>query len=490
MSILILNPPFLKKFSRPQRSPAVTKSGTLYFPIWLAYCAGVLEEAGHQLTFIDAPARGMGLKETLYQTEKSRPGIIVMDTSTPSIRNDIEVGEAIKKILPDAFVVMVGTHASALPDETLQESHAIDAIARREYEFTVRDLASSLGSKRGPSSREALLKNVDGLSFRAGDKIVHNPDRDLIENLDRLPWVSKVYATHLRIADYFNQNALYPMVTLITSRGCPFRCSFCVYPQVLTGRQYRFRSIEDVVDEIEYVVRELPEAKSIFFEDDTLTANKKRCIDFADSLMKRGIQIPWQANSRIDLDLETMKKIKAAGCRELCVGFESADQDVLNSMKKGIRLNRMFQFMKDARTAGILIHGCFMLGFPGETRESCERTIDLAVRLNPDTAQFYPVMVYPGTEAYEEYKKRRWITANDYSQWITPEGLHNCVVKNETLTSEDLVRLCDQGRRRFYLRPRYLLYKLYQVIKRPSEIVRTAKASKVFFKHLIAGSGV
>ena len=319
---------------------------------------------------------------------------------------------------------------------------------------------------------------------------MHNQDRMFIKNLDELPWVSKTYKKYLRIGDYFNQNALYPMVTLITSRGCPFRCSFCVYPQVLTGRKYRFRSIEDVVDEIEYVVREFPDAKSIFFEDDTLTANKKRCLEFAEAIIKRGVKIPWEANSRIDLDLETMQKIKAAGCRELCVGFESGDQDVLNKMRKGTRLGRMYQFMKDAKRADILIHGCFMVGFPGETRDSCESTINLAIKLNPDTVQFYPVMVYPGTEAYEEYKERGWLTAHDYTQWVTPEGLHNCVVRNETLTSEELVRLCDQGRRRFYLRPRYLLYKLSQMIKKPSEIARTVKASRVFFKHLIAGSGV
>jgi len=490
MNILVLNPPFLKKFSRPQRSPAVTKSGTLYFPIWLAYCAGVLEAAGHRITFMDAPARGIDLDATVNQVGELRPELIVMDTSTPSIHNDIAVGETIKRIVPEVFIVMVGTHASALPEKTLKESNAIDAIARREYEYTVRDLASILERKGRQEDKEKALGTVAGLSFRVGDSIVHNPDRNLIENLDELPWVSRVYAKHLRIDDYFNPNALYPMVTLITSRGCPFRCSFCVYPQVMTGRRYRFRSIEDVVDEIEYVVRRFPEAKSIFFEDDTLTANKKRCMDFADALIRREIGIPWEANSRIDLDLETMKKIKAAGCRELCVGFESADQDVLNSMKKGIILNRMFQFMKDARRSEILIHGCFMVGFPGETRESCERTINLAIKLKPDTVQFYPVMVYPGTEAYDEYKNMGWLTAKDYSEWITPEGLHNCVVRNETLTSEDLVRLCDQGRRKFYLRPRYFLYKLSQIIERPSEIVRTAKASRVFFKHLIAGSRV
>jgi anaerobic magnesium-protoporphyrin IX monomethyl ester cyclase len=150
----------------------------------------------------------------------------------------------------------------------------------------------------------------------------------------------------------------------------------------------------------------------------------------------------------------------------------------------------MFQFMKDARKAGIFIHGCFMMGFPGETPDLARKTIDLAIRLNPDTVQFYPIMVYPGTEAYEEYKKKGWLTTLDYTQWITQNGLHNCVVRNEALSPSELVRLCDLARRKFYLRPRYILYKLFQMLEKPTEIVRTAKAARTFFKHLIIGSRV
>jgi radical SAM superfamily enzyme YgiQ (UPF0313 family) len=490
MKIWILNPPFLKKYSRPQRSPAVTKSGTIYFPIWLAYCAGVLDKAGYSVAFTDAPGRGLDIKKIVRQGETLQPELIVMDTSTPSIKNDIQVGEQLKKILPKSFIVLVGTHVSALPEETLLESNSIDAIARREYEYTIRELASLMDRTDFYPPAADDLKTIEGLSFNSNGKIMHNQDRPYIDNLDKLPWVSETYKKYLRIGDYFNQNALYPMVTLITSRGCPFRCNFCVYPQTLTGRKYRFRSIDDVVDEIDYVLQEFPDTKSIFFEDDTLTANKKRCIQFANALIGKGIKIPWEANSRIDLDLETMQKLKAANCRELCVGFESGNQDVLNSMQKGIKLKRMFQFMKDARKADILIHGCFMIGFPGETLETCRETIALAIRLNPDTVQFYPVMVYPGTEAFDEYKEKGWLTTSEFDQWITPEGLHNCVIRNETLTPKELVRLCDLGRRKFYLRPRYMLNKSFQMIKKPSEIGRTAKAARTFFKHLILGSRV
>lgn len=490
MKIWVLNPPFLKKYSRPQRSPAVTKSGTIYFPIWLAYCVGVLEEAGHAVTFTDAPARGLDLDEILRIGKRLEPVLIVMDTSTPSIDNDIHVGEQLKKILPQSFIIVVGTHVSALPEETLLKSDSIDAVARREYEYTVRELASLLANKASIVSDGDSLKEISGLSFKSNGKILHNPDRAYIKDLDELPWVSRIYKKHLRIHDYFNPNAPYPMVTLTTSRGCPFRCSFCVYPQTFTGRKFRFRSIEDILGEMEYVVQEFPDAKSIFFEDDTLTANKKRCLEFANAVIDRGIKIPWVANSRIDLDLETMLKLKSAGCRELCVGFESGDQDVLDSMGKGIQNDRMFRFMEDAGKAGIFIHGCFMMGFPGEDLERVKKTINLAIKLKPDTIQFYPVMVYPGTEAYEEYKKKGWITSQNFRDWITPEGLHNCVVRNETLTSSELVRLCDLARRRFYLRPGYIIYKLHQMIKKPAEIVRTVKAARTFFKHLIIGSRV
>jgi radical SAM superfamily enzyme YgiQ (UPF0313 family) len=487
MKIWVLNPPYLKKYSRPQRSPAVTKSGTIYFPIWLAYCAGVLEKAGHDVTLTDAPATGLELQDILQQAATMKPRLVVLDTSTPSIRNDLNVASELKKVLPDSFIVLVGTHVSAMTEETLRNGAAVDAIARREYEYTIRELVTALeGGKTQPDA----LRKVSGLSFRDGGRIVHNPDRPFIENLDELPWVSRVYRKFLHIKDYFNPNALYPMVTLTTSRGCPFRCNFCVYPQTFTGRKSRFRSIDDVLGEMEFVAKEFPEAKSIFFEDDTLTANKKRCMEFADAIIARGLKIPWTANSRVDLDLEGLKRISAAGCRQLCVGFESGDQDVLNGMHKGTTTERMVQFMSDARQAGILVHGCFMLGFPGEARGNIEKTIDLAIMLNPDTVQFYPVMVYPGTEAYDEYKGKGWLTARDYSEWLTPEGLHNCVVRNEYFTSEELVRLCDLGRRRFYLRPRYIAYKAMQMIAHPGEIGRTAKAARTFARHLLRGSKV
>jgi radical SAM superfamily enzyme YgiQ (UPF0313 family) len=256
------------------------------------------------------------------------------------------------------------------------------------------------------------------------------------------------------------------------------------------GRGFRLRGIENVVAEMEYVVENFPQAKAIFFEDDTMTVNKKRCRELSELIIKRGVRISWTANSRVGLDYETMQVMKEAGCRSLCVGFESGSQMVLDNMKKKVRIDEMKEFMRNAKMAGILIHGCFMAGLPGETKETLKETLELAKALNPDTVQFYPVMVYPGTEAYRWYRERDLISTNDFSKWITPDGLHNTVIKTEDLSSEELVRYCDMARREFYLRPAYIIYKLRQLIANPREVRRTLKAGRTFIKYLLKGTDI
>ncbi len=483
MNILLLNPPFLKKFSRPQRSPAVTKSGTLYFPMWLAYAAGVLEESGFEVDLIDAPADNYDLTYCIKRAKEFAPGLIVIDTSTPSIYHDIEVAGRLKAELPAAFIVLVGTHVSALPEETLDIDNRVDAVAQYEYDYTLVDLAKALSEKGD-------LKKVAGIIYRNKGRLIHNPRRPFIEKLDELPFVSQVYRKFLKVENYFNPNALYPMLTITTSRGCPFPCTFCVYPQTLMGRGFRLRSVENVVAELEYIAVHFPQVKAIFFEDDTLTVNKERCKALAELIIEKGIKISWTANSRVSLDYETMRIMKQAGCRSFCVGFESGSQQILDNMKKRIKIAQMESFMAHAKRAGILIHGCFMAGLPGETKETMQQTLNLAKRLNPDTVQFYPVMVYPGTEAYNWYKQKGLIKAADFSKWITPEGLHNTVISTEALSSAELVSFCDDARRKFYLRPGYICYKLKQLLIHPKEIRRTLKAARTFIKYLIKGSDI
>ncbi len=477
LRVLMLNPPFLPRFSRAQRSPAVTKSGTLYYPIWLAYAAGVLEDAGCQVRLIDAAADDISLAQLEELVQTWQPHLLVTDTSTPSFYNDMQVVQALKAVRPAMFCVAVGPHVSALPEEALSEAPALDAVARREYEYTLRELAQMLVA--GGS-----LTQVAGLSFRQDDAIIHNPDRPFIENLDALPFVTRVYKSHLNPLRYFYAITPYPQVAIVTGRGCPHQCVYCVFPQTFHGRRYRYRSPANVVAEFEYIARELPQVRHVFIEDDTLTVNRERCRELAELVRQARTGLTFTANSRADVDFETLKALKAAGCRMLCVGFESGDDEVLRQIRKGIRTEQMKRFMRDARRAGILVHGCFMAGCPGETPQSLHRTLELAKELNPDTAQFFPLMVYPGTEAFSWAERNGYLRTRDFRQWVTPDGLHNCVVDLPGLRAEDLVAWCDDARRQFYLRPRYIISKLAQVTSHTDEFVRVVKAARAFLPFL------
>ncbi len=487
MNILVCNPPFLEMFSRESRSPAVNKSGTLYYPMWLAYAVGYLEKHGHNVLFLDAPAHHLTTEDICERAREFGADLGVFGTSTPSIYNDIEVACEIKRALPELFTCLVGVHVSAVPEQTLHEAPAqLDAIAIHEYDDTLNDLADKLPECTA-ENRDQRLSTIKGLAYRTMEgKIERNDDRDFIRDLDQFPFVSSVYKRHLgNISPYFYGHSRHPLVVIVTGRGCPFHCTYCVVPQTLHGHTYRKRSIPDIVNEFVYIQENFPEAKEIMIEDDTLTIDRKRCRDLARGLIEAGgTRIPWSANSRADVDLETLKMMKKANCRLLCVGFESGDQQILDNIRKSMTLDKIHAFRKNARRAGILIHGCFMVGNKGETDKTLAKTLSFAKKLNPDTAQFYPIMVYPGTEAYNHFKEQGHVQTDNYREWITPEGLHSSVVSVPGMSREKLVAFCNRARREFYLRPRYIILKIAQIITRPGERKRIFKAFGTFRRFL------
>lgn len=480
MRILMLNPPFLPKFSRFSRSPAVTKSGTLYYPIWHAYATGLLEQKGHAVRLVDAPAQGLDAVGALREAVRFSPEMAVLYTSTPSIYSDVEMAACIKEAVPGAFVVLTGPHVSALPEETLALCGSVDAIARREYDITLCELASMLPGRNA-------LGDVAGITYRTpGGSIVSTPDRDFISDLDSLPFVSSVYKRHLNVGDYFYAHCRYPAVSIFTSRGCNARCNYCVYPEQMFGRRQRQRSPENIVAEFEYIQREMPEVKEVLIDDDTFSFNQEHTAEFCELMVRRGIRIPWTVECRASLSYETMSLMKRAGCRLIVVGFESADDAILKNIKKGMTFKKMTQFVNDAKRAKVMIHACFMAGNEGETRETLKRSLDFAAFTGADTCQFFPLMVYPGTEAYEWARKNGYLTATNFREWLTDEGLHNCVISTPELTSRDLVNFCDYARRKYYLRPGYLRYKLWQAITKPEERKKTIKSARTFAKYLFS----
>ena len=414
MRILLLNPPHIFKLSKNSRWPEYTKSGTLYYPFWLASATGGLMKTEHEPLLIDAIARGYDFSETLEKIIKFDPDLLIIDTSTPSINNDIKFVEQFKEN-NKTKVVLVGTHVTVLSEKTLSMSGSIDFIARGEYDYTIRDLANTL-------EKNENVKNVLGISYKKRKKIIHNPNRPLIKNLDTLPFVSKVYKKFLNIDDYRYALAKHPMIQIWSSRGCPNLCSFCVYPQTMMGRMFRARSPENFVDELEWITKNLPEINEIFFEDDTFTVDKQRVIKICDLIKERGLDITWSINARADVPYEVLKKMKYTGCRMVITGYESGDQKILNNIKKGITLQLAEEFTKNAKRAGLKIFGCFMIGLPGETKETIKKTFEFAKKLNPDMAFFQQAVPFPGTEFYDWCKKNGYLITEDFNKWLDENG--------------------------------------------------------------------
>lgn len=494
MRVVCLNPPFKTeygRFSRTSRSPAITKSGTLYYPVWLCYVAGVLQKAGHDVRVIDSCAYRLDSETTLKKIKEFSPKLVVVDTSTPSIYADVETAANIKGLIADCFVVLMGTHPSALPEETLRLNDGIDAVAIGEADYTIRDLALKLSSAdphqihHDVDYRNAVLRTIDGLAYRADNRVCVNQRREFIKNLDELPFVSQVYAQHLDVRKYFFAASDYPEVQIMTARGCIARCSFCVYPQTIHGFKYRTRSPSNIADEFQWIVENLPRVREIGIEDDTFTGDQKRVIEFCRELIERKIKIKWYCNVRVDLKFETMQWMKRAGCVLVTVGYESANSDILKNIEKRISPEMIVEFSKNTHRAGLLVHGCFMAGNRGETRQTLAESLDLALRLGDDTMQFFPLMVYPGTRDYNWAKSQGLLAIKDYSEYLTPDGNHNSVLNMPDMPAEQIRLWCDYARRKYYLRPRYIAGKLMQQFRHPSEIRRTFKSARRFVKFLV-----
>ena len=481
MRIALLNPPFLNKYSRSSRSPAVTKSGTIYYPLWLSYAAGVLDRSGHELILIDAPAKGLGRQDVLDRLIRFLPDLVVIDTSTPSIKNDLACAEEIKATLCDTKVCLVGTHVSACVHEILPHEKYIDFIARHEYDYTLKELVEKLGD-------QSQYGTIAGISWVKDGIVVDNTDRAFIENLDELPFVSEVYKKYLDIENYFYAHVNFPTISIFSSRGCPSRCFYCMYSQVMFGKNYRRRSAKNLFEECAYISREFPQVKEILIDDDNFAVDQENVKDFCRLMIEKRVRLKWTVQVRVNLELETMVLMRKAGCKLLVAGFESGNQSILENMKKGITIEQSLLFDENARKARIKIHGCFMVGNPGETKKTMKETLDFSMKLHLDTVQFFPLMVYPGTEAYAWAKSNKHMDTDDYTKWLKIDGMHNCVVSTDAVTSKELTDFCDYARSRFYLRPRYILYKLIQSVTNIDDAVRTIKAFKTFKRYLFRGA--
>jgi radical SAM superfamily enzyme YgiQ (UPF0313 family) len=486
MKTIFINPPFkaeFGRFSRESRSPGVAKSGTIYYPLWLIYAAAYLRKQGGDVSFIDAAAKCLNEESTLQliaqKISENTDILFVLDTSTPSIASDLQFAAQLKQCYPQSFILLVGTHPTACFADILQTSDAVDAVARREYDYIVRDLYFA-------RSANVDWRQVKGLSYKYHDEIISNPDMEYITSMDDIPFASEFIKKELDVRDYFFAASTYPAIQIFTGRGCPHRCNFCVYPQTMHGHKFRARSAGNVVAEFEYIATNFPDVHEVIIEDDTFTVNKKRITEICELLIAKKLykRLQWLCNARVDLTYEMMALMKKAGCRLIIPGIESGRQEILDNIRKGTKIAQIYEYVKNAKKAGLLVHACYMVGNQGETKGSMMDTLKLAKRLNTDTAQFFPLIPYPGTEAYEWAQSNGYITSN-YTDYCKEDGSHNTVLHLPDISTTEMVDFCNYARRKYYLRPKYILHRLWLGIKKPADLRRSLKAFNNFKKYLL-----
>lgn len=447
MKILFLNLPYKFKISRTSRWPEKTKSGTLYYPYWLCYAAGICKNIGFEVDLVDCITKNYTTLDVVKLVEESRPDYIMTEITTPTCFDDYKVIEAIKNSNSYVKIIVGGTHASVLSETVLKDCASIDIVARQEYDFTLPEIIKANGD----------YEDVKGITYRSGKDIIYNKERPWSENLDELPFVSQIYEKYLDVNDYFYSFAQKPMIQIFSSRGCPYRCNFCNYPETMSGRIFRRRSIKNFVDEIEYICKNMTYIKEIMIEDDTFTVDKNRVSDICDEIVRRGLKPRWSCNTRVDLPYDVMKKMHDAGCRLLVVGFESGNQEVLDLTKKGIKLEDSIKFSENAKKIGLKVFGCFMIGLTGDTKETIEQTYQFAKKIYPDMVFFQQAVPFPGTAFYEWAKSNGYLITEDYSKWLNNDGYLNCLVNYPYANANEIEKLRDQLMSRYYFSFTYIV---------------------------------
>jgi hopanoid biosynthesis associated radical SAM protein HpnJ len=365
---------------------------------------------------------------------------------------------------------MVGAHVAVSPEDSLRASAVIDFVARKEFDYTILDVA-----------RGIPFASIDGLSYRDGDRIVHRPERAPIENMDDLPFVVDVYHRDLVVEDYFNGYLLHPYLSLYTGRGCRSFCTFCLWPQTIGGHKYRTRSADSVEAEIARAKELFPQVKEFFFDDDTFTDDEPRARDIARRLGRLGVT--WSCNAKPNVSRNTLAVLKDNGLRLLLVGYESGNQQILNNIRKGTRLDIARRFTQDCHALRIRIHGTFIVGLPGETPQTIEETIRFAREINPHTIQVSLATPYRGTELFRQAVENGWL-ADEGTPLVGSAGIQVATLAYPHLSREQISASMERFYRRFYLRPSKVAEMVGEMVTTPGMTRRRLREGAEFFRFL------
>ena len=463
LSTLFLHPPSFEGFDggAGSRYQARREIRSFWYPTWLAQPAALVP--GSRL--VDAPPDGLTVDDVVPLADDH--ALAVLHTSTPSFASDVKVAEALKARNPALRIGFVGAHVAVHAESSLRASPAIDFVARNEFDFTIREVAEG-----------RPLSTVLGLSYRNGG-VHHMPDRPVLEDMDALPYVVDVYRRDLTIENYVIGYLLHPYVSLYTGRGCRSKCTFCLWPQTVGGHRYRTRSVDHVLGEIARAKEYFPQVKEYFFDDDTFTDDLPRAEAIARGLGKLGVT--WSCNAKANVPYETLRVLRDNGLRLLLVGYESGSQTILNNIKKGIRVDVARRFTRDARALGITIHGTFIVGLPGETRETIEDTIRYACEIDPHTIQVSIAAPYPGTALYRQAEDNGWLARGDL---VDGTGVQKSALSYPHLPDTAIFDAVERFYRRFYFRPRKMSAMAMEMLRDWDTMKRRLREGREFFSFL------
>ena len=467
MRTLFLHPPSFDGFDggAGARYQMTREVRSFWYPTWLAQPAALVE--GSKL--IDAPPDGLTFEDIVPEIRNR--DLVVMHTSTPSFRADAKTAAKIREVNPDIRIGLIGAHVAVEPEKSLEAAPAVDFVARNEFDFTIKEVAE-----------DRPWADIKGLSWRNREGvIVHNEPRETLMNMDALPWVTPVYKRDLKVENYFSGYLKHPYVSFYTGRGCKSRCTFCLWPQTIGGHKYRVRSVEDVVAEMKWAKAAFPQVREFFFDDDTLTDNLPRAEALAVELGKLGVT--WSCNAKANVPRKTLAVMKDNGLRLLLVGYESGNQQILFNIKKGMRVEFARRFTRDCHDLGIVIHGTFILGLPGETRETIRETLDFAKEINPHTIQVSLAAPYPGTFLYRQAKENGWLY-HEESELLTQQGTQIAALNYPHLSHSEIFEAVEDFYKKFYFRPSKIASILAEMFTSP-EIMKRRLLEGVEFFHFL-----
>ncbi|OGZ34755.1 MAG: hypothetical protein A2174_02310 [Candidatus Portnoybacteria bacterium RBG_13_41_18] len=449
MKVYLLNPPFIKNFIRSSRWARPAFANSQWYPIFLAYGAAALEKAGHKIKLSDALADDLDFGAVVEEAVKFLPDMTVIYTSWPSLLSDARLAEEIQKRV-NCKIIFVGPWCAMNPSMILRQSSSIEGVIRQELELPLVNIAEGKD-----------ISEIKGITWKRGSEIVSNPDENFLssEQLDNLPFVTDVYRRFLKIKNYRQTSLKYPFVDLFTGRGCYWgECTFCLWPSTIHrgAPKYRKRNIKNVIEELYYIKKMMPAVKEVFIQDDTLPPD--RAVELSNAILENNLKIVWSCYAKPLVNYQTLVLMRRAGCRCLHVGYESADQGILQLSKKGQNIEIMEKFTKDAKSVGLIIHADFMIGLPGETEETILKTINWAKSLKLLDYQFAVLQPEQNSPVYDYLTEKKYLSGEDE-------------INYPGLSAKELDEWRFKAYRMIYLDPAYL----WRLLRYPSDFKRLFK---------------